>query len=303
MQKLYEAILKGLQESGGFYNARRQGHFESYLASLQSFVKRLRQAYRNNKVAVDYSSTEMQAAYLIAYYPHYVEMTLKILKLLSSYLKFNQEIKACFFGADPCPEVAGLTQFLAEQFPKTERLVANVYDIASNTWTPSRNITHQYVIPQLWQGQVELNSYSLNLCARQSFQGIRSSLEGADLYIFQNCLNELGDTLPAQENVNFLFDTSSQGSIMIIADLQYGQNHTFVQVVREMINRKNDFKILADERSLAIRCSLPPLVVRRNLLTDPLGPSFLSPRVNVNFLLLAACKNKQAYNYSDDVPF
>jgi len=300
MQKLYEAILKGLQESGGFYNARRQGHFESYLASLQSFVKRLRQAYRNNKVAVDYSSTEMQAAYLIAYYPHYVEMTLKILKLLSSYLKFNQEIKACFFGAGPCPEVAGLTQFLAEQFPKTERLVANVYDIASNTWTPSRNITHQYVIPHLWQGQVELNSYSLNLCARQSFQGIRSSLEGADLYIFQNCLNELGDTLPAQENVNFLFDTSSQGSIMIIADLQYGQNRIFLQNLKEMINRKNDFEVL-NQGNLAFTSSLTvPQVVLENLLT---GEDGLIPRSNIQFLFLAARKHKQAYNYSDDVPF
>jgi len=97
MQKLYEAILKGLQESGRFYNARRQGHFESYLASLQSFVKILRKAYRNNKVAVDYSRTEMQAAYLIAYYPHYVEMTLKILKLLSSYSNFKQVCNIRFY--------------------------------------------------------------------------------------------------------------------------------------------------------------------------------------------------------------
>jgi len=182
-----------------------------------------------------------------------------------------------------------LTQFLTEQFPKTKRLVANVYDIASDTWAPSRNITRRYVIPQLWQGQVELNSYGLDLCARQSFQGIRSSLEGADLYIFQNCLNELGDTLSAQENVNFLLDVARKGSTIMIADLQYDQNRIFLQNLKEMINRKNDFKVLNQGNS-DFTSSLPlPRVVREKLL---IGEDGLIPRSNIQFLFLAARKKE-----------
>lgn len=298
MEKLYEAILDGLKLSTEFY--QKQGSFEDYLVSLQYFVTELRQAYRNSRIKVDYSCQEMQAAYLIAYYPHYVEMTLAILRLLSSDLKFNQTVKACFFGAGPCPEVVGLVQFLAERFLETKQLIANVYDIASNTWTPSRNITRQYVIPQLWQGQVELNSNSLDLCAKQSLQNFGASLKDAHVFVFQNCLNELSDPLVARENFKFLLDTIPQGSTIIIADLQYDQNRNIIQSIKEEINGRNDFEFL-NERNLTFRSSLPiPQLISDNLLT---GCDWLIPRSRVSFLFLAARKDNQASNYFDDIPF
>ena len=60
------------------------------LRQSQEYVRRLRQAYRNSPSNVDFSCEHTRAAYLLAYYPHYIEVLYKILsagpqKLLSDY--------------------------------------------------------------------------------------------------------------------------------------------------------------------------------------------------------------------------
>jgi len=147
MEQIYEYILDGLRNSREFQDTESEDTFENYLISLQSPVRKLRESYRTNHVVVDYSKAITQAAYLIAYYPHYAEMTLEVLRLLSSDLRFGQEVKACFFGAGPCPEVVGVVQFLVEHSPQTRKLIANIYDIASDTWDLAREVTDKNVVP------------------------------------------------------------------------------------------------------------------------------------------------------------
>jgi hypothetical protein len=77
MKDLYQFILKDLQVLSQIQKNERD--FILYLQSLQNEVKNLRQSYRTNSVSVDYSRAEVQAAYLITYYPQYAEMTRHIL--------------------------------------------------------------------------------------------------------------------------------------------------------------------------------------------------------------------------------
>lgn len=67
MEELYNYILNGLRNSGDFYRQELHGTFESYLQTLQESTRQSRQAYRNHKIMVDYSTPECQAAYLINY--------------------------------------------------------------------------------------------------------------------------------------------------------------------------------------------------------------------------------------------
>lgn len=76
MNDLYKYILDSLRKLS---QAQSEAAFKSYLRSLQPKVKRLRKAYLDHQVVVDYSEPEVQAAYLIAYYPHYAEMTFRAL--------------------------------------------------------------------------------------------------------------------------------------------------------------------------------------------------------------------------------
>jgi len=186
------------------------------------------------------------------------------------------------------------------QSPRARKLTANVYDIASDTWALTRKITSKYVIPRRWQGQVALNSSSLDLCTAKSFQKLRANLEASNLFVFQNCLNELDNTPSIQENISFLFDIAPLGSTVIIADLLYDQNLDIVEEIREKIDKRNDFEVL-NERTLKVTSSLPiPQIILANLLT---GEDGLIPRSNINFVFLAIRKDNQASNRFDNIPF
>lgn len=170
MKNLYHYILQGLEKSPDFYND--QISFEQDLFSLQEPAKSLWQSYRSNSVQVDYSSTEVQAAYLIRYYPHYVQMTLEILRLAPESFVFGEKIKGCFFRAGPCPEIAGLAQFIVENCPETTSLIVNVFDIAFDTWTPSRRLVKNFVLPSIWSGNISGQVNHLDLCGAGAFDSI-----------------------------------------------------------------------------------------------------------------------------------
>ncbi len=233
MEKLYLYILQGIKQSPTFYNPEIHQTFEKYLASLQEPVKSLRESYKPNTVIkVDYSESQVQAAYLICYYPHHVEMTFEILKIIAKLFTFGKEISACFFGAGPCPEVAGLAHFMTKHYQTTESLIVNVYDIASDKWEPSRALTKNFVLPSLWKGQISENALNLNLCSANGFEEISHVIEKSNIFIFQNCLNEIQNISATQENINFLLDRAPLDSFIIIADLLYDQN---IRIVNDIV--------------------------------------------------------------------
>ena len=70
---IYDAIVSGFKKR----IPSNQG-IEAFLQSLQKSVKSLRIAYRNNPVYVPYEKTDIQAAYLATYLPHYYQLIYKI---------------------------------------------------------------------------------------------------------------------------------------------------------------------------------------------------------------------------------
>jgi len=138
------------------------------------------------------------------------------------------------------------------------------------------------------------------LCAEKSFQEIKSDIKACNLFIFQNCLNELENTSTIQENIKFLFDNAPLKSIVIIADLLYDQNSDIVEDIKKKIHERSDSEVL-QEGSLKIRSSLPiSPIIQTNLLT---GEDGLIPRSRINFMFLAMRKDDQISSYFDDIPF
>ncbi|GFE70079.1 hypothetical protein [Chroococcus sp. FPU101] len=89
----------------------------------------LRQAYRTNSVQIDYTASNIQAAYMLAYFPQYVNMAYEIFKSLETFqdsnttenlkevitrklLENNEGLTACFFAAGPAPESVALSILL-----------------------------------------------------------------------------------------------------------------------------------------------------------------------------------------------
>lgn len=285
---LYDYILEALKNSRDFYNAKNHDTFESYLQSLQKPAKQLWESYRSSQVKVNYSEPSIQAAYLIRYYPHYVKMTFEIMKQCWEDFAFGEKINACFFGSGPCPEVAGLAQFLTEYCPKTKELFVNVYDIASEQWTPSRAVTKNFVLPNLWEGQFDGKAPNLDLCSANSFEEITEVIEKSHLFVFQNCLNEIWNTSATKDNIKFLVDRAPKDSFIIIADLLYDQNRQIVEDVAEIAEKKRDYKIIKKCDNITIESSFTlPKIVEDNLLTGEKG---LIPKKKIKFLFLAIRK-------------
>ena len=79
MDNIYYLLLSSICEFMGFEKVDNP-KFSEYLKSLQKNVIELRQSYKNSLVSVDYTSADVQNAYLLAYYPHYINMALDIFK-------------------------------------------------------------------------------------------------------------------------------------------------------------------------------------------------------------------------------
>ncbi|MEG4082306.1 hypothetical protein [Microcoleus sp. POL10_C6] len=279
---LYNCILDGLQNSTYFYHKNNQGTFENYLQSLQKPAEELWNSYRSNQVKVNYSEPSIQAVYLMRYYPHYAYMNFQILEMIhaQNFLDnlTNETLEVCLFGAGPCPEIVGLSKLLSDKYQNIKKLTVNVYDIASEEWTLSRNITKKFVIPEYWSGDLKLNSNYLDLCESNSLPSIKTTIQKSQMFIFQNCLNEIYNISTVQTNLNFLLNEIPVGSVIIIIDLcNYNQNKTIIDRLKEQVSNRDDFEIYCPQaKDTKIKACFPiPPLITQHLLT---GKDKLVPR-------------------------
>jgi hypothetical protein len=279
---LYNCILDGLENSTDFYHKNNHGTFENYLQSLQKPAEELWNSYRSNQVKVNYSEPSIQAVYLMRYYPHYAYMNFQILEMIHDQNLLenltNETLEVCLFGAGPCPEIVGLSKFLSDRYQNIKKLTVNVYDIASEEWTLSRNITEKFVIPEYWSGDLKLNSNYLDLCESNSLHSIQTTIQKSQIFIFQNCLNEIYNISPVQTNLNFLLNEIPLGSVIIIIDLcNYSQNTTIIDQLKQQVSNRHDFEIYCPKTTdIKIKACFPiPPLIKQHLLT---GKNKLVPR-------------------------
>jgi hypothetical protein len=238
MKDLYQFILDGLRVLS--QTQKNERDFIQYLQSLQNEVKDLRQSYRTNSVSVDYSRAEVQAAYLIAYYPQYAEMTRHILEKVNAFhhnlFLFEQKhLKVCLFGAGAAPEAIGLVSFLAEYYPKVQSLEITVYDIFSDTWKIGQNITKN-IIPKLWKGQFSFSTEQIDFCQAGSFISLENALTSSQIFIFQNCLNELKNFDNFNFNIRYLLSKMPVNSLLMMADLyNYKRIENFKIEIKQLL--------------------------------------------------------------------
>lgn len=297
MKDLYQFILNDLRVLSKTQNNEKD--FIQYLQSLQKEVKNLRQSYRTSSVFVDYSRAEVQAAYLITYYPQYAEMTRHILERVNTFhhnlfLFEQKQLKVCLFGAGAAPEAIGLVSFLSEYYPKIQSLDITVYDIFSDTWKIGQNITKN-IIPQLWQGQFSFSTEQIDFCQRGSFRSLENAIANSQIFIFQNCLNELNDFDTFNLNIRYLLSRMPSDSLLVMADLRiYSKIEQFQSQVKQLIQELDfDSQILClrhlETLDFTTEITLPAIILQ-NLLT---GSDGLIPRKNIKCNFLSIYKTYQ----------
>jgi hypothetical protein len=285
LSKLYEHILEGLYTENKIVTEKQK---EEFLQNLQFNVRDLRSGYKNSCVQADYRDKSTQAAYLLAYYPQYAEMTYAILER-QNFKRIplqDKVLKVCLFGAGPAPEIPALLDFFSNQKSlQVNSIIVYAYDIAASNWGFSHNIVRKFVVPKIWTKQFEFVAFDLDLCSKNVFSAIKTKISGSHLFLFQNCLNELSQTRVAIQNIESLIQEMSKKSILIIADLANYKGN--LDVKAEIKNRirslgKESFFICSHNREkIILRSEIPiPQSISQNLLV---GTDSLIPRRKVEF--------------------
>lgn len=295
LNKLYDLILEGLYSS---YAVKSEDSKKDFLNSLKPYVIELRTSFKNKQIKVDYRDKNVQAAYLIAYYPSYVEMTYEVLnrhgiKVLPSK---NRILNVCLFGAGAAPEMVALLNFINQNKLDIDEVNVYAYDIFASTWNFSLDLSKKFIIPHFWQSKkFQVISLNLDLCEHGVFEGILKQIQNSDLFVFQNCLNELSNRKIGIENIDYLAKNINQESRLIIADLC---GYQVVSDIKSRIEQNlqdlsylNLFKS-KDKEEVRVKISLPS-IIRQHLLTGKPNQSLdqggiLTPRSVVRFNFISA---------------
>lgn len=178
-----------------------EAHLTTAATQLRDHVRKVRKLYRQPVGgSFPYHDLYFQFAYLIAYFPYYIEPLTHVLTAanLPNDLFTNGNLKASFFGGGPGPEVLGLAAYLRERAPALEHVDVNVFDRE-----PAWKIIQQVLLPDMLPGYAS-DRTGFSITSRQcnvvkcAAEVCACGVAGSDLVIAQNFLTEVyGDSARA----------------------------------------------------------------------------------------------------------
>ncbi len=250
------------------------------LYQVQPYVTNLRHAYKNSPSNVDFSCQHIRAAYLLAYYPYYIEPLYEILCQLSPDVVRNtfgcEKIRGLFLGAGPAPEVLGLISFLNDHVPEVNIVTAYLLDKHIHGWRTGQEITRYHLAPLYWpKGQITIRPMEFDFLNPKTLEDrfVQRAMQICNLVVIQNCLNDqMGNRQAVSEMLRNIFAQTVIGTIFMISDLNY-------PAVRELISEMSDFveesglgEVLLPVQNQATRlCSrveVPPIILNHLLIGD-----------------------------------
>lgn len=282
---IYDAIVSGFKKS----IPSNQG-IEVFLQSLQKSVKSLRIAYRNNPVYVPYEKTDIQAAYLATYLPHYYQLIYKIfIEEVPDIFKGKKEVYLNFIGGGPGSEAYGAIKYILNNCTDVEIIHVTILDINASTWGYSHSIVSENLVETVNNGntQIHWKSISFDLTATANISESKRIIEKSDLLVIQNCLNEIAKVdLPSlKNNVKTLFEYLPGDAYLLMSDMT-SVARPIMKVLEGYLVDAFSPKFLrttlssSGSRSLISVHHRPSPIIAKNLLV---GTDGLIPRKNISY--------------------
>lgn len=284
MADIYDIIVQGIKESDGLSDSG----LITRLKQLQSSVKILRNAYRNYPVRVPYEKTDIQAAYLITYFPHYYQLIYKV--LIEDYpaiFKDKNKVKLVYFGGGPGPEIYGTLKYIVNNRPEVKIVDILLFDINAIQWKYSHDILQNNLLPSILKTGFQIKFSFNHFDLTQPFEDkiFKEYINDCDLMVFQNCLNEISISSIVQLKKNFqaIYNLLPSGSSLLLSDLTGGTpavTRLMQDLERQMISID---KVIPIHSIIENGCCqtiqsvhhMPPSIIRQNLLD---GQDGLIPR-------------------------
>lgn len=249
---------------------------------IRNAVGNLRESYCKPFCDTDYGDDENRKAYMIAYYPYYIEPARYVVKnFVAPKILPREIIKADFFASGPCPELLGTVAALK----KTERCIqvnVQTYDPQPG-WFPYQQTTFK------------LAEKFLKISAPAVILAHAEGRIATDIFFLQNYLSHM----PCQNTDKFLKDFSAVAArtnsktFFVFVDLNYGSTATvFRKLVDENFLRANGLEKIAAHISdygepFMIRYGDTTQALRDNIFTDEDG---LIQKKNTRFYFVALKK-------------
>jgi molecular chaperone DnaK (HSP70) len=306
MADIYDSILQGIKEEEGLSDSG----LITRLKQLQPSVKELRNAYRNYPVHVSYNKIDIQASYLITYFPHYYQLIYKILlEDFPSIFDGKKRVKLIYFGGGPGPEIYGTIKYIKNNRPDVKIVDVILFDINAKQWEYSHKILEKYLLQAILKSGLRVNLMFNHFDLTQAFDTKINNdhIANCDLIVFQNCLNEIPILSTGQLKKNFqqIYNLMPDGCSILLADLTGG--NLSVTALMQDIERQISFidspithhSIIENAACETIQSvhHIPSSIIRQHLLD---GQNNLIPRkwlkYNYSFLQKSQCLRSHEIN-------
>jgi hypothetical protein len=303
----YKLLLQELNEINDVEDIET---YYKILEGSQQYVKALRKGYLSNPPNVDYSDPHHRAAYLLAYYPHYIENVYYSLKKLPpdilQSLKNAKKVRASFFGSGPAPEVLGLIAFIREYSINTESALVFLFDHFH--WHIGQMLTLNMAREYWPRGILRIVPRELDITGEVSswHSVIQKSINNSDILVMQNCLNDaIGQSEGFIDNFVNIVKIAKIGALILIIDLKHEHIKDLMIKLENALENSGMGQIVHGASKLDnFRAEISvPIEIRERLLIREDG---LIPKESTYFRFTAFYKTQDTIfevDELDDIPF
>lgn len=231
-QNLYQRIME--KTYGEHRDLSQLG--KQNIEAIRQAVRDLRLSYQKGVCAKRYDSEENRKAYMLAYYPNYVEPAHQIVSrfvvpALKKHQSFYPTLNLAFFAGGPCPELYGtMKAFQGKQVYGSA--MVSILDWESG-WQPEQDISWQLcqedgLLDAHDDGLLIYRCDNLHRCESCSHGHLcrQRIYEKANVYFLQNFLSHVK---PEEEDcflekMHTCIERAQQGSVFVIMDLPYANS-------------------------------------------------------------------------------
>ncbi|MBT8508689.1 hypothetical protein AZH53_09760 [Methanomicrobiaceae archaeon CYW5] len=246
----YHHITHLLCENGNFSDVSEL--MEAYTAPLKDLISGFNQS--SLQISGQYNDAHLQHAYLLYYYPYYIETIYREMLLISpNYLSnsSSHHLGICFYCCGPAPEYMGTLKFISEKQKNYRHISVSFFE--KSQWDETRDECIRSISPHYYGNEslnITTNSRHLNILTLRNAGIIAKypEIRTSNLHIFQNCMRDLIQFSEKTEDVlellKSIFMALRPGGILIIVEMYYPQTKLFLNKFEEFIRESGTGTIL-----------------------------------------------------------
>jgi len=239
----YSHILNLLSKKNG--STELENLLESHADSLNALIHGFNQS--DLQISNEYNDIALQEAYLLYYYPYYIETVYReLLQLDKKYLEnsLSHHLAICYYGCGAAPEYMGTLKFVSSKLELYRYL--SVYFFDKNEWDATRESCINHIGPHYCEDD-SLNIMSktnhLDLLSFKNGNNIRQypEIRSSKIHIFQNCMRDLIQFSEDKDDVLWvlhnIFSALQAGSILLISEMYYPKTKLYLNRFAEYIEK------------------------------------------------------------------